>query len=230
MSISLLQVAEYYQGLSHQRQALTILEQKIEATNPHWLSDDSEFAMFWRNQGQTAQAFPQVEIISNGTQLRGTWQGETYIIDASELNALVLDTYDPETGDRVDREITGERFVDVSVNPETGHIAVGVFLEYFAATTTSATFIIDLQSGGYAIYRAQVPGDKPFPNEFSTYALSTIEYVRFVEENLFVKHGDAAGNAALVVFKPGSTPAMEYAGCVNLELAEGRGLCSRIGR
>lgn len=229
MSISLLQVAEYYQGLPHQRQALTILEQKIQSTNPQWLSEDSEFAMFWRNQGQTAQAFPQVEIISDGSQLRGTWQGETYTIDASELNVLVLDTYDPETGDRVDREMTGERFVDVSVNPETGHIAVGVFLEYFAATTTSAVFIIEPQSGGYAIYRAQVPGDKPFPNEFSTYPLSSIDYVRFVEDNLLVKHGDAAGNTALVVFKPGNTPGMEYAGCVNLNVIEGSGMCSRIG-
>lgn len=172
---------------------------------------------------------PEVEIVSDGEQLQGEWQGQTYTIDADELAVRVLDTFDPETGEMVDRRMSGQRIVDVDVDPTTGNIAVGVLLDYFAATSVSAVFIIDPQPGAYAIYRAQVPGARPLPDEFSTYNLRSIESVRFADENLIVRQVDASGAEALVVFKPAATPAMEYAGCVDIDAGEGRDLCSSIG-
>ncbi|MBO0350809.1 hypothetical protein J0895_17405 [Phormidium pseudopriestleyi FRX01] len=228
MSISLINVAHYYKQLPHQNQALTILQEKIESTHPEWLSDDSAFTRTWRNQTDNPRFSPEVEIISDRKQLRGEWGGNTYTIDVDELNVLVLDSYDIETGNQVDRELTGDLFAEVTVNPLTGHIVVGVVLDYFAATTTSGIFIIDPQPGGYAIYRAQVPGPRPFPNEFSTYGLRLISSLRFVEENLLVEYGDAASNISIMTFQPGNTPAMEYVNCVDVVVREGPGLCSRV--
>lgn len=228
MSISLINVAHYYQQLPHQKQALTILQEKIESTHPEWLSDDSAFVRTWRNQTDNPRFSPEVEIISDRKQLRGEWGGNTYTIDVDELNVLVLDSYDIETGNQVDRELSGDLFAEVTVNPFTGHIVVGVVLDYFAATTTSGIFIIDPQPGGYGIYRVQVPGPRPFPNEFSTYGLRNISSLRFVEENLLVEHGDAASNTSILTFQPGNTPAMEYENCVDVVVREGPGLCSRV--
>jgi hypothetical protein len=194
----------------------------------------AETASSQPNLGKLAQAtrpsiLPDVEIVSDGEQLQGEWQGQTYTIDADELAVRVLDTFDPETGETVDRRMSGQRIVDVDVDSTTGNIAVGVLLDYFAATNTSAVFIIDPQPGAYAIYRAQVPGSRPLPDEFSTYELRTIESVRFADGNLIVRQGDASGAEALVVFKPAETPAMEYVGCLDINAGEGRGLCSGIG-
>lgn len=231
MSISLINVAYYYQQLPHQKQALTILQEKIEATHPEWLSDDSAFVRTWRKQTDSPRFSPEVEIISDRKQLRGEWGGNTYTIDVDELNVLVLDSYDIETGNQVDRELSGDLFAEVAVNPLTGHIVVGVVLDYFAATTTSGIFVIDPQAGGYAIYRVQVPGPRPFPNEFSTYGLRDITSLSFVEENLLVQYADAAGNRSTITFQPGNTPAMEYANCVdNMVVEGGPGLCSRINQ
>ncbi len=230
MLISLINVAHYYQQPPPQNQALTILQEKIESTHPEWLSYDSAFTRPWRKPPDNPRFSPEVEIISDGKQLRGEWGGNTYTIDVDELNVLVLDSYDIETGNQVDRELSGDLFVEATVNPLTGHIVVGVVLDYFAATTTSGIFVIDPQPGGYAIYRVQVPGPRPFPNEFSTYGLGDISSLRFVEENLLVEYGDAASNTAIMTFQPGNTPAMEYANCVDVVVQEGRGLCARVNQ
>ena len=50
MPISLVDVATYYSGVSHQKQAIERLQQEIEALNPALLSDDSDFVRLWRNQ------------------------------------------------------------------------------------------------------------------------------------------------------------------------------------
>ncbi|MEL7143105.1 MAG: hypothetical protein AAGM27_03820, partial [Cyanobacteria bacterium J06554_3] len=50
MPISLVDVAKYYSGVSHQTQALKRLQEQIEDTNPSLISDTSEFAKLWRNQ------------------------------------------------------------------------------------------------------------------------------------------------------------------------------------
>lgn len=229
--ISLINVPHYHQQPPHQNQTLTILEQKIESTHPEWFSQDAAFTLPWGNQADRPRFSPEVEIISDRKQLRGEWGGNTYTIDVDELNVLVLDSYDIETGNQVDRELSGDLFAEVTVNPVTGHIVVGVVLDYFAATTTSGIFVLDPQAGGYAIYRVQVPGPRPFPNEFSTYGLRDITSLSFVEENLRVQYADAAGNRSTITFQPGNTPAMEYANCVdNMVVEGGPGLCSRINQ
>ncbi|MEM6598025.1 MAG: hypothetical protein AAF635_07635 [Cyanobacteria bacterium P01_C01_bin.69] len=50
MPISLVDVAKYYSGVSHQTQALQRLQEQIVAANPALLDDNSEFARLWRNQ------------------------------------------------------------------------------------------------------------------------------------------------------------------------------------
>ncbi|WP_159785194.1 hypothetical protein [Sodalinema gerasimenkoae] len=229
MSMSLVNVAHYSQQLPRQNQALTILQENIESTHPEWLSDGSTLTRTWKNQTDHERFFPEVEIISDRKQLRGEWGGNTYTIDVDELNVLVLDHFDIETGNPVDRELSGDFFADVTVNRLTGHIVVGVALDYVAAVNTSGIFIIDPQPGGYAIYPVQVPGSRPFPNESSTYGLRVIDSLRFVEETLLVDHGDAASNVSIMIFQPGNTPAMEYHDCVDVVVREGPGLCSRVG-
>lgn len=49
MTLSLINVTRYYQGKPHQDQALTYLQQQLEATQPNLLADNSEFARRWRN-------------------------------------------------------------------------------------------------------------------------------------------------------------------------------------
>lgn len=230
MSISLINVAHYYKHLPHQNQALTILQELIEANHPEWLKDDSAFVRTWRNQTGSPIFSPEVEIISDRKQLRGEWGGNTYTIDVDELKVFVLDTYDKETGNLVDRDQSGDLFAQVAVNPFTGHIVLGVVLDYFAATTTSGIFVLDPQSRGYAIYRVQVPGRRPLPNEFSTYGVGDIKSLSFVEQNLRVEYGDAAGNSSILTFRPGNTPAMEYVNCVDVVVQEGPGLCARVSQ
>lgn len=226
-AISLVDVAEYYQGLPHQRQALEILGEQIRSTYPNWLTDDSEFVETWRNQTETAAVFPQANIIADGEQLQIETQNQTYTINASDLSVFVLDSYDPQTGETVDREMTGERFTGLSINPSTGEIAVGLFLNYFAATTTSAVVIIEPQSSGYIARVAQLPGPRPLPSDSATYAFSSVNSVRFVSDDLHVTHGDAAGNVSLEVFSGRMSPALPYAGCVDLlTVANTDGLCS----
>ncbi len=220
ISISLVEVAKYYQELPYQNKALQLLQTQIESKQPDLLADYSGFIKIWRDE--LPSSFPKVQVISNGTQLKAKWRGKTYTIDANKFTARILDSFDPETGNMVDREMSGQRFVSnaITVDPKTGNIVIGVLLAYYAATDFSAVFIIKPEDGGYSIYRSQVPGSRPLPDELSTYALKSIKYVRFLDENLLVKHGDAAGQTTLVVFRPSKTPAMQYAGAIALNLSE----------
>ncbi|MEQ8962631.1 MAG: hypothetical protein RLP02_32765 [Coleofasciculus sp. C2-GNP5-27] len=205
-------------------------EQKSQSTPTQFLVESLDFAQGAPPANLNASAIPEaVKIVSDGTQLQWEWQGETYSINVNELNVRLMDSVDPATYNPTEKVMTGQRFVrdSISVDPETGNIAVGVVLDYFAATNFSAVFIIDPQPGAYAIYRVQVPGSQPLPDEFSTYSLDTIDYVRFLDGDLLIKHGDASGTTALLVFKPANTPAMDYSGCVDLQIGESRSVCPR---
>jgi hypothetical protein len=89
-----------------------------------------------------------------------------------------------------------------------------------------AVFIIDPQGPqSHALYRLQVPGDRPLPHEFSSYGLSSISGLHYWGETLLVSHGDASGAAAMI-FPAANTPAGRYAGCVVTQPGEGAGsLC-----
>jgi len=203
---------------------------KTQSIPTQFIVDSLDFAQGSPPASLNVSAIPEsVEIVSDGTQLQWEWQGETYSINVNELNVRLMNSVDPETYNPVEKVMRGQRFVrdSISVDPKTGNIAVGVVLDYFAATNFSAVFIIDPQPGAYAIYRVQVPGSQPLPDEFSTYSLDTIGYVRFLDGDLLIKHGDASGTTALLVFKPANTPAMDYAGCVDLQIGESRSVCPR---
>lgn len=53
MTISLLNIAKYYQGLPHQDEALKILQAELEKTHPDLLSSNSQFLEIWRNPDYT---------------------------------------------------------------------------------------------------------------------------------------------------------------------------------
>ncbi|MGC9502991.1 C39 family peptidase [Baaleninema sp.] len=52
MTISLVNVAKYYEGLDHQDEALAYLERELRRTNPELLEAESDFATIWRTPPQ----------------------------------------------------------------------------------------------------------------------------------------------------------------------------------
>lgn len=173
------------------------------------------------------EGLAQVEVLDDGTRLRGRWMGSTVDIDVRDWNINILDGVDCETLTIVDEQpMNAQRIVgEPAIDPFTENIAVAVELDYCALTTQSAVFVIDPQPGGYALYRVQVPGDRPLPDEFSSYPLSSISGVRYWGGNLLVRHLDASGTESLLTFTPGSTPAGDYAGCIDLVTGERPSLC-----
>ncbi len=230
MNMAFIDVAPYYQQLPHQHQPLIILPEHRAFPDSDGFSSNFVGFKTGFNSKENSQFFPEIEIISDRQQLRGEWGEKTYTIDVHELTVLVLDTYDLETGNSIDRELSGTIFVDAVVNPLTGHIVAAVELDYVASIITSGIFIIEPQAEGYAIYPVQVPGPKAFPNEFSTYGLGGISSLNFVEDTLLVTYSNAASNTSIMTFKPGNTPAMEYLNCVDVVIGEGGGLCRRVGK
>jgi hypothetical protein len=173
------------------------------------------------------EGLAQVDVLEDGTRLRGYWMGSTIDIDVRDWNINILDGVDCETLTIVDEQrMNAQRIVgEPAIDPFTENIAVAVELDYCALTTQSAVFVIDPQPGGYALYRVQVPGDRPLPDEFSSYPLSSISGVHYWGSNLLVRHLDASGTEALLTFTPSHTPAGDYAGCVDLVTGERPTLC-----
>jgi hypothetical protein len=62
MTISLVKVAKYYQGNSHQDAALAYLEQELRQTHPELLEATSDFVNLWRNPPQP----PETQTLSPG--------------------------------------------------------------------------------------------------------------------------------------------------------------------
>ncbi|MEO1094364.1 MAG: hypothetical protein AAFX01_05640 [Cyanobacteria bacterium J06638_28] len=173
---------------------------------------------------------PTVSVINDDTTLVLTWLPDTSLsIDIQSWNVNLLDTWDCETySPSPERVLTARRIMGTpAIDPVTGNIAVAVLLEECVEVQKSAVFIVDPQDpGSYALYRVQVPGSRPFPNEFSSYDLSSVTGLQYWESSLLVRHGDASGAEAMLIFRPSVTPAGEYAGCAVLHPGEGAGsLC-----
>lgn len=172
---------------------------------------------------------PRARISANGEQLQIRWRGQRVTINASDLNVRVLDAVDCDRLELADEQtLNGQRFFPgtVAINPEQGDVAVGVLLDQCVETDVSAVFVIDLQpAGAYAIYRVQVPGSDPINDDVSTYPLNSITAVGYLNNDLLVKQGDAAGSEALLVFEAANTPAGSYVGCLLTEQVEGDRLC-----
>lgn len=169
----------------------------------------------------------RILVRDGGRSLQLQRDGETLDLDVTGWNLAVLDGFDCaalETEPALD--MSAQRIVgEPALDPDTGRVAVAVLLQECAEVQQTAVFVLDPQPGAVALYRVQLPGDRPFPHEFSSYAFSSISGLGFWDGHLLVRHGDVAGNEALAVFAPGRTPAGTYAGCIELRDGEGPGLC-----
>jgi hypothetical protein len=177
------------------------------------------------------QEVPTATSINNGAAIRLEWPSgasDDIAVTSSNWNVTVLDALDCEQGSLVEQKtMTAQRVVGApAVSGVTGNVAVPVLLDSCVETDQSAVFVLDpTEGGGYALYRTQLPGDRDFPNEFSTYALSSLDGLLYWDGSLLVRHGSASGAQALVIFRPdstsGSTPAGVYAGCGITRINEG---------
>jgi hypothetical protein len=172
------------------------------------------------------EGLAQIEV-RDGTHLVGRWRDSTVEIDVRDWNINVIDGVDCSTLSIAEEQVMyAQRIVgEPSIDLYTEQIAVAVELDYCALTTQSAVFIIDPQPGGYALYRVQVPGDRPLPDEFSSYPLSSVAAVDYWGGNLMIRQFEASGTEALLVFTPDATPAGTYAGCITLAVGERPSLC-----
>ncbi|NEQ42842.1 MAG: hypothetical protein F6K00_04470 [Leptolyngbya sp. SIOISBB] len=181
-------------------------------------------------RSQTVEEIPTVTVDPTGTTLTLNWStGERYPIDIQDWTIAILDSFDCATYDLVaERDLSAQRILGTPVvNPQTGDVAVPVLLEECIEVQKSAVFVVDPQGyQSHALYRLQVPGDRPLPHEFSSYALSSISGLHYWEETLLVSHGDASGAGAMMIFTASHTPAGSYAGCAVTQPGEGAGsLC-----
>lgn len=178
---------------------------------------------------------PNVTVTDGGEGLRLDWpSGSSNMIDvaSSQWNINVLNALDCESLSVVaQKTMEAQRIQGVPVvNPQTGHIAVPVLLDSCVDTDQMAVFVLDpSEGGGYALYRTQLPEARgplsdragSFPNEFSSYAYSTIVDMRYWYDSLLVRQGSASGAEAIMIFRPGRTPAGFYAGCAVVSNLEG---------
>ncbi len=171
---------------------------------------------------------PFATTANDATALHLSWtNGQSNTIDIQGWNVAVLDSYSCETGEQVaERTLTAQRILgQPAVDEMTGNVAVTVLLEECFDTQKSAVFVVDPQGfGGHALYRVQIPGAQPFPHEFSTYALRDAIGVQYWNSTLMVRHGDASGAEAMLVFRSGVNPAGEYASCAILQDGESGGV------
>ncbi|MEM6449552.1 MAG: hypothetical protein AAF703_04465 [Cyanobacteria bacterium P01_D01_bin.105] len=174
-----------------------------------------------------SSGIPQATVVDNGAAIRLDWPSGTsdvVTVANSNWNLNVLDALDCESIRLVDEKVLeAQRVVGLpAVDSTTGNVAVPVLLDSCVETDQSAVFVLDPnEGGGYALYRSQLPGDRTFPNEFSTYAFSSITGVQYWDGYLLVRQTNAAGAEVISIFLPGNTPAGEYGGCGVVRAGEG---------
>ncbi|MEL6939367.1 MAG: hypothetical protein AAFO84_09260 [Cyanobacteria bacterium J06598_1] len=179
---------------------------------------------------------PTATAINDGADIRLSWPSglvNTVNVAGRNWNINILNALDCDSLSVVgEKMMVAQRVVGTPVVDEsTGHVAVPVLLDSCVDSDQMAVFILDpSEGGGYALYRTQLPavggssasGDRPpFPNEFSSYAYSTIQSVRYWDSSLLIRQSSASGAEVLSVFRPDRTPAGTYAGCAIVSEAEG---------
>ncbi len=173
----------------------------------------------------------RAEVVNDGRGLKITRDGKSRVLFATSLDINIIDALDCGSLSQVPQKRFNTRFLsgDVAVDFGTGLIAVGAILDECVETQQSAVFIIEPQGQGVdsmAFYRLAVPGAQALPDGVSSYALDSITGLGYLQGHLMVRHATVADNEALLVFKPGRTPAGEYAGCIELREGENpAGLC-----
>ncbi|MEL6352588.1 MAG: hypothetical protein AAFR58_12560 [Cyanobacteria bacterium J06627_28] len=181
-----------------------------------------------------ASGIPVATTINDGADIRLDWpSGVSNVINVASGNWTlnILDAVDCPTLSLVDQKVmAAQRVVGTpAVDEMTGNVAVPVLLDSCVDVDQSAVFVLDpTEGGGYALYRTQLPGNRNFPNEFSSYSFSGIDDVRYLEGSLLVRQFSNAGSRALMIFRAGNTPAGAYAGCGVVTVGEGASvLCNQ---
>ena len=178
-------------------------------------------------QSPTAGNVHTVTVINDGADIQLDWpSGSSNVINVagSSWNINILDALDCESLSVVEQKtMVAQRVQGTPVVDETtGNIAVPVLLDFCVEVDQMAVFVLDpAEGGGYALYRTQLPpvqgslspGAFSFPNEFSSYAYSTILDMRYWDTALLVRQGSASGAEVISIFRAGPTPAGMYAGC-----------------
>jgi hypothetical protein len=168
---------------------------------------------------------PTVSVLDDGTQLRLDWEnGASTTIAIQEWNINVLNALDCEAAALVDEQVFTARHIIATpaVDPLTGNVAVPVLLNECLETQQMAVFIVDAHpSEGYALYRAQLPGERTLPHEFSSYPFSSIQKVQYTDSALHVWHSSASGAEAMVTFSPSISPANQFESCDITQTNEG---------
>jgi len=174
-------------------------------------------------------------VINDGTDIQLDWpSGSSNVVSVtgSSWNINVLDALDCESLSVVAQKMMVAQRVQGApvVDETTGHVAVPVLLDSCVDVDQMAVFVLDpAEGGGYALYRTQLPpvqgalsqGTFSFPNEFSSYAYSTVVSMQYWDGSLLVRQGSASGAEAISIFRMGPTPAGTYAGCGVVNNLEG---------
>ncbi|MEL6453874.1 MAG: hypothetical protein AAFQ40_04050 [Cyanobacteria bacterium J06623_5] len=172
-------------------------------------------------------AIPTATVVNNGADIQLDWpSGRSNVVNVagSTWNLSVLDALDCASLNLVDQKVMeAQRIIaEPVVDGITGNVAVPVLLDSCVETDQSAVFILDpTEGGGYALYRAQLPGDRNFPSEFASYAFSSIISLGYWNGALSVRQGSASGAEAVMRFRSDGTPSGTYAGCGVLTTGEG---------
>ena len=180
-----------------------------------------------------SKSLPRANIVNNGTELKIQDGKTTQTIKASRLNLRVMDGLNCQARKILpSQRLSGKRFIPqgFGFDPKTGNLAVGVVLQECFDVQASAVFVLEPERSwrSYAVYRVQLPGIKALSDEFSTYPFRSISKVGFFGNDLLVKHGDASGTEALVVFGSSSKPAGKYDGCLVTSVGEGHNICPTL--
>ncbi|MEO1211324.1 MAG: hypothetical protein AAFX78_17510 [Cyanobacteria bacterium J06638_20] len=160
-------------------------------------------------------------------ELRLTSNGEIITLTPDTFQAHVFDAVNcAELRLEPEQQLEGRLFFDtVAIDPATGNIAVGVLLTECLETQVSAVFTLVPRQGSYALYQVSVPGDRPLPNAYSTFPLSSIINLGYFANQLLVQHGDASGTTSMLIFSTDEHPAGHYRGCIVTNEGESSRLC-----
>ncbi|NBX16483.1 MAG: hypothetical protein EBR09_03865 [Proteobacteria bacterium] len=142
-------------------------------------------------------------------------------IYAKDLQALVTNVPDPDTGRTSTQKLTGTWIFDVAQNPRTHIVAVGVRSFIFAETDFSMLFLVNPAFPDKPQLVSFVMPDKKSLAANTTHALRSIRGLRFDDSGiLHVTHSDASGSRAEVLVNPDGS----IRGCKYIEKDEGQ-LC-----
>jgi hypothetical protein len=184
--------------------------------------------------------FATATLINNNKTVRIVYKGKTRDIHAQNLSVYLYDhpCANVRPGMPKNGTVKAQFFTSVKVNniagtPTSGHVAVGINLDYCALVGVGAAAVIKPKADGSApaiqfVQIAKIRGGNNVPPATGTYAFNDVSSVAFAQSGkLLVNHVDAAGSSArIVVGNPaGTAPIGKYERCEVIELGESGALC-----